>query len=103
MNMLISEALCLLLCLLMYGPKANSAYGHTIQSVMQYGESQAMKSEFRDAIQRNLRTKRRIKEFCDSHAGQNRGLRRRVQDAAKFVLDKEHKLGFCRHGKVVNS
>ena len=53
----------------------------------------------REAEERSERIKERISEFCRNR-GFVKSLQRRVSDAYMFMVDPDHKVAYCRHGKV---
>ena len=50
------------------------------------------------AEERNELMLERVKKFCQEHKGV-KSLQRTVADAQGFMVDPDHKLAFCRHGK----
>ena len=66
-------------------------------------DSQKVKLEekhLEEAIKRNQEIKQRVKKVCEKHSKDRRLWSRKVASANGFLVDMDHKLGFCRHGKV---
>ena len=60
---------------------------------------QMEESHLVEAKERSLQTKAKVQAFCNNH-DQLKSLQRSLKDTDNFMVDADHKLAYCRHGKV---
>ena len=52
-----------------------------------------------EAYERNQAIRESVKKFCLEH-GHLKSLQRNFKDTLTLMVDMDHKLAYCRHGKV---